>query len=362
MQITVRPKRKTIRLIAWVIGFIIITSIIISIIGPRFINQTIKTNKPNMQQSGQQHNVEDAKESIRLYYQWLSENNATELSNNGYVDAANAINNSWLSIMGFSVNPNITPDIQEMPESVGSYAGSALYDISSFYTVKPTNTIQSNVTGTRGYTGWVYYDIADGKWCIIDPLIPTSVQAADSNVVQRISQDSKVNVKTISVGALSNPWWSWAKLDVSIDTSYAPYDTQVQTRLDKYDDGITVKIPEIFDNKTILTRMRTQQSQPTNQENQSNQTQPTTPTDNQTQPTTPTNNNQQQSTEPVVTFDETITGVHNGSIIIYRGDTENFIIDKIGQQSLNLDGIPYPIQVVTPTETILPVWSLNMDE
>lgn len=242
--------------------------------------------------------VENATNMIASYYSALATNDATKLHEIGASDAATAIEQGWLARINYRVNDTGRPGATALPQSVGEYAGNALYAIADFYANDGDAVVSSDVTGDMGHAGWIYFDSMTETWAIVDPTIPTSIQTPSTTSVSLSSTDGISSVRLTSVGSLSNPWWARASVSVTVKTSSAVSVTKA-----KFDGGITATYPGGLIG--------------------------------------------------------TVNGEYTGDVTIVRGVTSGFSTDRIGQESLVLTGDMSPCILQTAEQNITPTFTFG---
>lgn len=239
--------------------------------------------------------VKNANKMISSYYSALAANDTSKLHEIGAGDAATAIEQGWLAKINYCVNKNNQPEAAELPKSVGEYAGNDLYSISDFYSNDSNDAVSSDATGNTGHVGWIYFDSMTETWTVVDPTIPTSIQTPSTTSVSLTSSDNTSSVRLTSIGSLSNAWWAKANINITIKTS-----SQITSTKTKFDGGITVTYP-----KNLIG---------------------------------------------------TISGEQTGNVSISRGITDKFSIDRIGQDSLVLNGDMSPCILQTEGQNITPIF------
>lgn len=265
-------------------------------------NQQVNVNADDGSASDSSMTIDGAKQAVFAYYDALSKGDTSTLRTSGFNTAANAIDQGWLSAIGYSVSQVVQPDVSQMPESVGTYAGNTVYAMSSFYTRAPESAVHSNVTGDTGYVGWMYYDTMTNAWVVVDPTIPTATQAAEDDRVTRRSSDGQVTVSVQSRGAVANPWWSQMSAQLSVESAQG-VDAKTSDRT--LDNGITVSVTDTIRNQTV-------------------------------------NGSKAE-----------------GEFTLTRGVTSDFSSDRIGQPAQSIEGNIMPITVQTDGEDVTPVFTIG---
>lgn len=260
--------------------------------------------------------AQEAEKIIKRYYTALAYNDSSSLHSIGNEAAASAIERGWLSSIGYSVDASkaTNPDAQALPQRCGTYAGCDAYNISDFYSSDTSGAITSDVTGVTGCTGWIYYDEIKTEWIIADPTIPTSISSAEAPNVERSSLDSMVTVKMSSPGAYCNQWWAYTQL--SVDISNASSDNDVTVSAKKLDKGMTTNVPSELTSGV---------------------------------PRTPTGTSSDGST----------VSSANAVCTVYRGETSNFNMDRIGGDALSIDGNICPVSIIYGDEDVSPVFTIG---
>ena len=269
-------------------------------------------------------NVEDAKSALSDYYTLLSQGEFAGLRSRGFNEAASSVELGWTRQIGMEIHPELlVPDVPNMPEPVGTYAGNDLYDIKSFFaTVPPTQSVKTIVTGETGPVGWIYHDAIDGQWHIIDPTVPLSTQAPVASNQIRKSNDGLVLVEMSSSGIFCNQWWAITMFTVSVTSASKVTGVSVMPR--SFDDGVTVEVPESL-TKGITTAEV---------------------------PLVPTTN-------PDGTTNPLVAKVY-GVCTIWRGERQSFDAGLIGQTLQHLDGSDMsPVEVTAGAENITPVFPVD---
>lgn len=264
--------------------------------------QQVNANSDDGSAANSSMTVDGAKQTVFSYYDALAKGDTATLRASGFSTAANAIDQGWLSAIGYSVSQVVQPDVSQMPESVGTYAGNTVYSMASFYDRTPDNAIHSNVTGDTGYLGWMYYDTMTNAWVVVDPTIPTATQAAEDDRVTRRSSDGQVTVSIQSRGAVANPWWSQMSAQLSVESAQG---VNARTSDRALDDGITVSISDTIRNQTVNG------------------------------------------------------GKAEGEFTLTRGVTSGFSPDRIGQPAQSIEGNVMPITIQTDSEDVTPVFTIG---
>ena len=317
----------------------------------------VSVSDGNVQES--QLNVETAKSKIKSYYSLLSQKKDEQLRNEGFETAANAMALGWFDAIGYSVDAGtINPDVDEMPKPVGSYAGNDVYAISDFFTKSPGDKlVHSRITGDTGVVGWIYYDQMANKWFVIDPTIPSKIQAAASTQISRSSADGNVAVNVSTPGVFSNPWWSFSMVAVDVTSNSTEYDVSISQR--EMDDGVTIEAPESLLSGIDKGSVGQKAEKHTENENSDD-------SENSDSKSDADNENKNESADEERNDDPDGDGLTEGRasgvVIIYRGTIDTFDPSRIRQQPMSLDGDMCPVTIVAGDEDISPVISVGADD
>lgn len=297
-----------------------------------------------------------AREAISKYYTALATDDAAALHQQGNDGTAVAIENKWLNALDYAVDLGqlASPDVDAFPPAAGMWAGNTLYKIEDFYSRKPQNAITNDVTGKTGAVGWVYFDTVQGRWVIVDPTIPSAVSAPEGNKIEKFSSDRLVDVKAASSGALSNPWWSYAQ--IAVDISSTNRESGVSVTPKKFDEGITVVVPDSLTNGVDKAVEKEVKNENANNEN-ANQQQPQ---QGQQQPAQqPEAANAGSSNSAATTRMELEPKKASGVCVLYRGSINDFNITRIGSVPLHIDGDIMPVSISTDKENVTPVFPVG---
>lgn len=179
--------------------------------------------------------AQNACEVLDGYYDGLAAQDATRLHAVSAEAAASAAERGWLSRMHYAVGNIGRATADRLPAAAGTYAGSSLYRIADFYPGAGSDAITSDITGTTGLVGWIWFDQTDNSWEIIDPTIPTATYMPKATSTTMRSTDGGSSVTITTDGALANPWWAQMTETVSITTS-----SSVTVSKRQLDSGATV--------------------------------------------------------------------------------------------------------------------------
>lgn len=275
--------------------------------------------------------VDGARSAISNYYLMLSRLDHAGLRSAGFDEAAGAVENGWVIQIAMQVYPDfINPDVTEMPQPVGVYAGNDLYDVRSFFTAAPPiQCVTSAVTGETGPVGWIYHDALENRWHFIDPLMPTYTQAPQVSNQSRVSEDGMVSVRMSCPGIFSNPWWAMGMFAVEVTSASMSYNVEVTANT--FDEGVSVSVSDGLSKGVLASEI----------------------------PVVPVLN-PDGSQQPMV-------AKASGVCILTRGDRDmaNASIERIGQSALRLDGHDMcPVSILLRTgnqteENVAPLFPVN---
>lgn len=267
------------------------------------VEDTNTTVVTEVQESTDTENTpEKAAEFLNSYYSALANRDSAKLYDLGCDAAAAAIDLGWLDVIGWNLDTSKlgTVNSSSFPSSQGIYAGCTLYAISDFYN-DSTGVISSDVLGNTELVGWVYYDALNVKWKIADPSLPTAISRSQAKNVTRSSSDSQVTVSMSTDGVYANAWWSYSKIDMTINNNSS---SNVSVSKKSLDNGMTVDLG------TLRTSIGS-------------------------------------------------GSTSRGSLVVYRGTLSNFGIDKIGSAALSIDGNLTPVSIAYGSEDIAPVFAVG---